>query len=162
MPQPPAPPATVRHDDGKVATIVGEFLEERAKEDAVVARQVERHRAKGVALRSVLGMLCVAAWLIPIPHETADPLAEIGPTGRATKAGLDLIALEVQEFTRVHGALPPSLGRVGVRDSVELIPGPRGTFALRTLVGRTTYTRDYAALLAPPAGNSVTPNVSPR
>jgi hypothetical protein len=116
-----------------VGSIVGEFMEEKKKEQAEEkARQVPRRRNPALIPLLVLlvGGLFASPLLAPQPAELSQDTVEQG-----ARMSLYLASLRVRAYERTHRQLPTSLTQAGINESsIEYTRPSPTTFELSTQV----------------------------
>lgn len=126
--QPASAPATPA---GTAGALVKEFLHEKREEKAGLAAMEHKRKTSHVKKQVILGVVCAAAWLVPLPQPTPPVVPSEAPLNSA-KVQVLFAASKLHSYTMRHGTLPQSLAEAGVDDSLEYLRVSDTQFALRS------------------------------
>lgn len=134
IPDKPARPAASE----SVSSLVGEFMEEKRREQADETAREKGRRRKNPAAVASLFLLCAAVWIAPsmmippAPEPTAEELE------RGARLSLYLTALQIRQFQDSTRRLPASLTEAGAATpNVDYTPGAGAAYELSTRVEGT-------------------------
>ncbi len=141
MPASRTPSAALSVDD--VRSIVGEIVEERKRDAAIMSHRPSLSERSPVARYAMLFTLfALTAWIWLAPPEWMMPPAAPVPTQTFVEASdrvaLYLVGQQVKQYERAHGRLPSSLGDIGQRGAaVKYDTTANGQFELTSRSGAT-------------------------
>ena len=103
------------HDTAKkVAELVGEFYEERAREKATRKERISKKARRRIASASLLA-LGAFVWFVPVSRADDGPLQSAEREQAGRKVQTMLAATRIRDFRARHGRLPRTLAEAGVR-----------------------------------------------
>lgn len=115
-----------------VDALVGEFMaEQRVEQEELAKAGAARHRRRGVRTGAV-ALLAITSWTAPLGPAPLDESLAPALTAAGAQLTLGLAASRIEEFLRVSGRLPSSLGEAGIEEEgLQFMPGADQRFTLQ-------------------------------